>query len=121
MANRSPAEVAARLRASNTTLQPFIGQYGSAVLDDTTTVLKDLGLAIAAYESEAPQFHPFSSKFDYWLAGKAPLSAQEPRGLALVQQSDPRQLRRLSPEPAAAVRQPRAVNRFHLRQHRRAA
>jgi cytochrome c peroxidase len=42
-----------------------------------------MGLGLAAYETEDPAFHPFSSKYDYWLAGQASLTAQELAGLAL--------------------------------------
>ena len=39
--------------------------------------------AIAAYESEDPDFQPFSSKYDYWAQGRAQLTDAELRGLAL--------------------------------------
>jgi cytochrome c peroxidase len=83
MANHDAAEVVARLRQSATTLQKFTAAYGEAVLDDPETALKDIGAALAAYETEDPGFHPFSSKFDYWQQGKAELSAQELQGLSL--------------------------------------
>ena len=57
--------------------------YGAAVLNDPQTALQRMGQAIAAFESESAQFHPFSSKYDAWRGGKAQLSAQEQRGLAL--------------------------------------
>jgi cytochrome c peroxidase len=41
-----------------------------------------LTLAVASYESSA-EVSPFSSKFDAWLAGNAPLSASEQRGYDL--------------------------------------
>ena len=41
-----------------------------------------VGLAIAAYE-DSPEVNPFSSKFDYYLAGQVSLSEQEQMGLAL--------------------------------------
>jgi cytochrome c peroxidase len=50
---------------------------------DPDATLQDMGLAIAAYETEAPEFRPFSSKYDYWLQGQAQLTAQEQQGLAL--------------------------------------
>lgn len=83
MANASPAELVTRLRASAVSLAQFEAVYGSAVLSDPDTTLKDMGLAIAAYETEAPEFHPFSSKYDAWAAGQTTLTAQEQRGLAL--------------------------------------
>jgi len=41
-----------------------------------------IGLAIAAYET-SPAVQPFSSRYDRFLAGKAKLTPQETRGLAL--------------------------------------
>ncbi len=83
MANRDAAEVVGRLRHSPATLALFIAAYGAAALDDPDQALEDIGLAIAAFETEDPAFHPFSSKYDAWLAGQAPLTAQEQAGLAL--------------------------------------
>jgi cytochrome c peroxidase len=83
MANHDAAEVVGRLRQSAATLQKFTDAYGETVLDDPDTALKDIGAAIAAYETEGPEFHTFSSKFDYWQQGRAELSAQELQGLAL--------------------------------------
>jgi len=83
MANHDAAEVVRRLQSSPSSLAAFTAAYGEGVLADPDTALEDMGLAIAAYESNDPSFHPFSSKFDYWLAGKAQLTAQEQAGLAL--------------------------------------
>jgi cytochrome c peroxidase len=83
MANQDAAEVVSRLRASTATLQAFTAVYGEAVLNDPDTALKDMGLALAAFETEDPSFHPFSSKYDYWLQGQAQLTAQEQSGLDL--------------------------------------
>lgn len=82
MANTSAAEVVTRLQGSPATLQAFVAAYGSAVLADPQAALEDIGLALAAFESQ-PQFHPFSSKYDYWLQGKAQLTALEKHGLDL--------------------------------------
>ena len=83
MANADAAEVAARLEASPATLALFESAFGSARLSDPEATLASIGQAIAAFETEAPQFAPFSSKYDAWLAGRAQLSAAEQRGLAL--------------------------------------
>lgn len=83
MANHDAAEVAGRLRQSGATVQKFIEAFGNAALDDAETALQDMGLAIAAYETEDPDFHPFSSKYDYWLQGQASLTPREEQGLAL--------------------------------------
>ena len=83
MANQNAAEVVARLQTSQASLQQFIAVYGADALNDPVLALKDMAAAIAAYETEDPSFHPFSSKYDYWLAGEATLSAEEQRGFAL--------------------------------------
>src|SRR3984885_657176 len=83
MANQDAAEVVARLQKSSATLQAFVAAYGEAVLSDPDAALEDIGLAIAAYETEDSGFHPFSSKYDYSLQGKAQLTAQEQSGLDL--------------------------------------
>jgi cytochrome c peroxidase len=83
MANQDAAEVVQRLQNSPATLAAFTAVYGEGVLSDPQATLEDMGLALAAYESEDAGFHPFSSKYDYWLAGKATLSAEEAEGLRL--------------------------------------
>jgi len=83
MANADAAEVRARLEASPATLQQFLDAFGEAVLSDPGATLAAIGEAIAAFESEAPEFAPFSSKYDAWLEGKAQLTAAEQSGLAL--------------------------------------
>jgi cytochrome c peroxidase len=83
MANQDAAEVVSRLQQSAATLKAFVAAYGESVLDDPEAALEDMGLALAAYESEDPVFHPFSSKYDYWLQGQAQLTQQEQSGLDL--------------------------------------
>jgi cytochrome c peroxidase len=83
MANHDAAEVVTRLQQSPESLQAFVAAYGSLVLNDPKTALADMGLALAAYETEDPAFHPFSSKFDAWQNGQAQLTDVELEGLAL--------------------------------------
>jgi len=83
MANQNAAEVVARLQASSASFAQFVSVYGADALNDPAIALQDMAQAIAAYETEDPSFHPFSSKFDFWLQGKAQLSTVEQRGLAL--------------------------------------
>ena len=49
---------------------------------DTDTAYECLGRAIAAYERSS-EVSKFTSKYDYWLEGKARLTGQEQRGLEL--------------------------------------
>lgn len=51
---------------------------------DTNELYNCIGRAIAAYE-RSPEVSPFTSKYDYWLQGKAKLTAQEHLGRALFQ------------------------------------
>ena len=51
--------------------------------------------AVARYQIEEPSFHPYTSKFDYWLEGKARLSDERNARLSSVQRSGQGQLRRL--------------------------
>ena len=83
MANKDAAEVVGRLQNSAATLAAFVAAYGESALSDPDTALQDMGLALAAYETEDPSFHPFSSKYDYWLQGQVQLTAQEQNGLNL--------------------------------------
>jgi cytochrome c peroxidase len=83
MANKDAAEVVHRLQNSPATLAAFVAAYGESVLSNPDTTLADMGLALAAYETDDDEFHPFSSKYDYWLQGQAQLTAQELSGLNL--------------------------------------
>ncbi len=83
MANTDAAEVVGRLQKSAATLQAFVAAYGEAALSDPQTALNDMGSALSAYETNDAAFHPFSSKYDYYLQGQAQLTAQEQNGLAL--------------------------------------
>lgn len=83
MANSDAAEVVGSLQRSSATLKLFVAAYGEAALNDPDTALQDMGLAIAAYETEDEDFHPFSSKYDSWLQGKTQLTTQEQNGLNL--------------------------------------
>jgi len=82
MGNADAGAVIARLQ-TRPYLADFVALYGSAVLADPTTALARMGQALAAFETENPAFHPFSSKYDYFQKGQAQLTAQELRGLAL--------------------------------------
>jgi cytochrome c peroxidase len=83
MANQDATEVVSRLQNSPDTLKAFIAAYGAEALSNPQVALADMGLALAGYETEDADFHPFTSKFDYWQQGQAPLTAQELQGLAL--------------------------------------
>jgi cytochrome c peroxidase len=83
MANQDAADVLTRLEQSPATLQAFVAAYGAGALADPQATLQDVGLALAAFETEDVSFHPFTSKYDYWLQGKVQLTPQEKSGLDL--------------------------------------
>jgi cytochrome c peroxidase len=82
MANADAAAVIAKL-TTRPYLPDFEALYGAAVLGDPEAALDRMGQALAAFEREAAQFQPFSSKYDSWQRGQATLTAQELNGLRL--------------------------------------
>lgn len=84
----SPFEMATSPRALYRTLKAEYGReiaglFGGGVLADPKQTVEEAGFAIARFESEDPSFHPFTSKYDDYLAGKATLTPAEARGLKL--------------------------------------
>lgn len=82
MANSGPEEVVTRLQ-SRPYLQDFIAIYGADTLNDADATMQALGDALAAFEKEDNRFHPFTSKYDFWLKGQARLTPEEMNGLRL--------------------------------------
>lgn len=82
MANGTPQKLAEKLARASYVAE-FARLFGSDIFDNPEQAFKRAALAIAAFEQEDPSFHPFNSKFDYFLQGKAQLSEQELRGYAL--------------------------------------
>jgi len=84
LANASPADVIARL-ARSPNADRFRAVFGADALEHPEAAFRQLAAAIAQFQVENPDFHRFDSKYDAWLAGRASLSAQEERGLALFE------------------------------------
>ena len=82
MANESPAALADAVKSAPYEAE-FRALFGDKVLDDPNAVLDGLGASLEAYLEYQPEFSPYSSKYDAFLAGTAELTAQEARGLAL--------------------------------------
>jgi cytochrome c peroxidase len=81
MANPDKASVIAKIRSSAyATL--FEQVYGAGSLNDTDTAFDQVADALAAFEG-TDEFNPFTSKFDFFLAGQVQLTAQERRGFVL--------------------------------------
>lgn len=82
MANGTRERVIEKLRLS-AYASAFRKIYGQQSLDDIDTAFANLGDALEQYQLKSEEFHPFDSKYDLYLAGKAQLSPAEMRGLKL--------------------------------------
>jgi cytochrome c peroxidase len=81
MNNADKASVVAKVQASGYAAL-FRAAFGPTSLDDVETAYDHIAEAIAAFE-RTPLFAPAMSKYDFYLAGKATLTAAQARGLAL--------------------------------------
>jgi cytochrome c peroxidase len=66
----------------------FAYLFGENILQDTNLLMYQALFAVSHYQIEEPSFHPYTSKYDYWLEGKARLSESEMRGLKLFNDPD---------------------------------
>lgn len=79
--------VAAKLRRAS--YAPRIAQlFGADAVRDAPRLVSEVLFAIGRYQFEDPSFHPYTSKFDRWLEGKASFSPAEARGFVLF--NDPK-------------------------------
>ena len=78
----SVARVTAKLQAA-----PYRGRFtqlfGPDIFASQTMTMAEALFAVARYELEDPSFHPYSSRYDAWLEGRARLSTAEMRGYEL--------------------------------------
>lgn len=81
MHNTSKADVVARISASSLAA-PLKQIYGAQIFSNSDQAFDAIADAIATFE-KSPEFSPFTSKYDFYLKGKATLTAAETRGLAL--------------------------------------
>jgi cytochrome c peroxidase len=74
--------VAAKLRRA-----PYSGRleqlFGASIFATPRLAVSEALFAVARFQIEDPSFHPYSSKFDFWLEGKARLNPDELRGYLL--------------------------------------
>lgn len=61
----------------------FTELFGADIFGDKIRAMSEAAFALARYELENRQFHPFTSKYDDYLRGQAKLSHVEARGLQL--------------------------------------
>ncbi|AOI88521.1 cytochrome-c peroxidase [Burkholderia pseudomultivorans] len=87
MANTSIDEVARKLSQSAHRAQ-FIQLFGPRVFDSPQLAVSEAMFAIARYQVEDTSFHPYNSKYDRWLEGRARLTQAELRGLRLFNDPD---------------------------------
>jgi cytochrome c peroxidase len=85
MANSSIREVGERVQKSAEAglLRRIVSAPGKNVLDDAEQSGEWTLVAIATFLQSKNDFHPFTSKFDAWLAGDVVFSPEEERGFAL--------------------------------------
>jgi cytochrome c peroxidase len=76
------AKVSAKLRQAPYA-KLFAELFGPGVFDNPRLLVAEAMFAVGRYQVEEPSFHPYTSKFDYWLEGKARLSEAELRGYNL--------------------------------------
>jgi cytochrome c peroxidase len=79
--------VAAKLRDASYA-KHFTELFGESILGTPQLLVSEAMFAVSRYQIEEPSFHPYTSKFDYWLEGKARLSASEMRGYDLFNNPD---------------------------------
>jgi cytochrome c peroxidase len=87
MANATPADLVARLAATSYANE-FRQVFGQNIFDDEQATVLAVTFALAQYQKVDPDFRPFDSKYDYFLAGKLRLDPAELRGLALFNRAD---------------------------------
>jgi cytochrome c peroxidase len=87
MSNSSAAEVLDRLERA-----PYAEDlkqlFGPLLFEQPALALDEALFALVRYQVEERSFHPYDSKYDAYLAGKAQLSEAEARGLKLFDDPD---------------------------------
>jgi cytochrome c peroxidase len=84
MANRNLEVVTDKLRHARYAKR-FIDLFGPNVMNNPGQLIGEALFALGRYQAEDVSFHPYDSKYDWYLAGKAQLSAQEMHGLKLFE------------------------------------
>jgi len=84
MANVDTQAVARALRRAPYAPQ-FARIFGAETVRPDARLIDEGLFAVGQFESTDPSFHPYSSKYDAYLEGKAVLTPEEARGLALFE------------------------------------
>ncbi|HWA93049.1 MAG TPA: cytochrome c peroxidase [Terracidiphilus sp.] len=87
MGNGNVAELAGRLKHA-AYADTFRAVFGKQIFDNPAQAVQKAAHALEQFELQDKSFHPYTSKFDRWLDGKASLTAQELRGMRLFDDPD---------------------------------
>ena len=83
MNNSDEQSVITKIKASNYS-KLFQQVFGEEILNNTAEAYDKMAQAIVSFEN-TPSFNRFTSKYDYYLAGRVKLSEQEQKGLELFE------------------------------------
>lgn len=87
MANRDRADVVAKLRRTPYA-DEFRRVFGADIFARPGAAFARLAQALARYQIESPEFHPYDSKFDAVKAGRAQFTPAEARGQRVFDDPD---------------------------------
>ncbi len=82
MDNRSVADLARKLSQASYA-DEIRAVFGQHIFDHPAQAVEKATLALQQFELQDKSFHPYTSKYDAWLDGKATLTPQELRGKQL--------------------------------------
>ena len=82
MANGSAADVVAKLKLASYAAE-FQNVFGPNIFSDPDAAFQRMRFALSQFQVEDARFHPYDSKYDLFLAGRAQLTVRELQGLAL--------------------------------------
>ncbi len=87
MDNRNAEELARKLSVA-AYADDFRAVFGQDIFDHPAQAVEKASLAVEQFELQDVSFHPYTSKFDEWLDGKASLTPHELRGKQLFDDPD---------------------------------
>lgn len=87
MDNHNAAGLALKLSRASYAGQ-FRKVFGGSIFQHPVLVVRDATIALQEFELEDKSFHPYTSKYDEWLDGKAKLTPQELEGMKLFNDPD---------------------------------
>jgi cytochrome c peroxidase len=87
MANATEQDVANKLLQTKYVDQ-FRQIFGPSIVNNPSLLISEAMFAVGRYQIEDQSFHAFTSKYDYWLEGKARLTHAELHGLQLFNDKD---------------------------------